>query len=259
MSYRILSRNEILGDYVSLFKYLNPIACTTDYATASGLFTFTNDDNVIAAKYWLEDTFELNYNKAFVIDENGNIDLMTKNDKYFVGIRVCVPYTEIKNNVTDEIVLKKDLSVGDYGMYPKTIANIENKNLNDTNISFDLPIHAGGNLSKYKTINSKIYELDNEYYLNYPMQHNMYKMPNGKQYFENQNIIFKLEKIRWWIDKIDDIAISQDILIGGIPYSSKLNHNFDEYYESDINEVLNIFSNNVDKSLKLEKKLVKSR
>lgn len=253
--FRILEKKELDGyDCFSLFDYFNKIACITDFAIASGTFSYENSDNLRAAKYWINETWELNYNYAYIIDEEGRFKLFDKFDKHVSGLRISGKYSDMKNYITGQMNVNEDLSVGEIGYFPTKVFNkpYNPRKLVNTGIIFQLPVLERGMFNTFDLSNTPIYEYNGNYILQYENQKTFSTLSDGQTYNYKEDIIFELEPIRIWIDKVHDLFLSQDIIMSGIAFKSEFGASeYDDYTESDIYRALSIFENNIDKSMNL--------
>lgn len=262
--FKLLEKKDIDGyDNFSLFDYLSPIAGITDFAIASGTCSFTNDDNVRTGFYWINETCEMDYNKIWVINCDGKLQPFPKKEKNYAGVRVYGKYSDIKKYIVGEMDVNEDLSVGEFGYFPTQVLKeyFNPRKAKNTGIELQFPILQDGMFNTFDLTSSSIYEYKDKYILSYENQRPLTLLSDDQTYLYKDDIVFLLEPIRIWIDKKHDNFLSQDVIMGGIAYKSGFdNCEYDDYTESDIYRTLNIFENNIEKSMDLyDKSKIKSK
>lgn len=263
--FRLLKLNEVVGqDKLSVFNTVDISADITDFAIASGTFSFVNEDDLTTGMYWVDDIENEKKRSAYVVDINGNIGETLKQEKNVVGIRVAVKYSDIKDSIISETFLDDNLSIIQYGNYPKDIVEEftyaeflklrNNGKVKETNAVCVLPRRNDGTFSRFGVVQKNVLQYNKINFVEYSMEHLMCSI-NDKRYYKGSPILFKVEPINWLVDKEKDIAITEDVIVGGIPYSSSTN----VYARNeDINDYLEFFEislNNTD-NIKTKKKKI---
>jgi len=249
--FRLLKLEEVVGeDKLSIFNSVDTSADITDFAIASGTFSFENKDNLDTGMYWLDNAV-LNEDKAYVVDINGKVDTLCKREKSVAGVRVAVKYSNIKDYCLSETELDDNLCIVEYGSYPKDIVTEftyseflklrNNGKLKDTGRICHLPRQNAGIFSRFGVVQKNVLEYKGMEFVEYNMEHKMCTM-NDKTYYKGYPMLFKVEPINWLVDKEKDVAVTEDVIVGGIPFSSST----DVYSNcEDINEYLRFFENSI--------------
>lgn len=251
VKFRLLKLDEVKGENkLSVFNTVDTSADITDFAIASGTFSFENKDNLDTGMYWLDDAV-LNEGKAYIVDINGGIDTLSKQEKSVAGVRVAVKYSDIKDSCLSETELDDDLCIVQYGSYPKDFVTeftyseflklCKNEKLKETGRMCYLPRQNDGAFSRFGVVQKPVLEYNGMEFVEYNMEHLMCNM-NGSRYYKGSPMLFKVEPINWLVDKERDVAVTQGVIIGGIPFSSST----DIYSRcEDINEYLRFFENSI--------------
>lgn len=182
----------------------------------------TNDGKPIG-NWWLDIPYDMKH--SYVVNYFGRFDYES-NSKIVVGIKPVVNYSVIKDFCKKTKNNYYNFFEVEYGKYPKSIVPEEEKRILEEHFQ-------NGTLEKTK----------NSYYVN-----------NGpkrvfKNYFEeyiynNERFIriltgelnyVKVEPLKWIVDKKNNLAITKDIVVVGIPFTSTL----DNDYGNQINDFLN--------------------
>ena len=236
----LLSYEQIFGNNkLDIFNKIEPKAFLTDFAILIGGSTFgTMKYNIFynRGNYWTKSN-TLN-NKVCVINLYGcNIDNFLCD--YTRGIRPALSYTNIKDNISNEIINKNGITEVEYGEYPQYAANkvlqeeleelYKSNKLNKTGKTYTT------GSKKYYGDNKDFlpqehieYEFDNKKYVRVKATSHIdysgvfkFKLSNYKEYFEGDYVWVEVSKIKWLVDEENDIALSKNILVAGIQFDNK--------------------------------------
>lgn len=251
----ILEKREL--DNMKLFyEYLGLETCPTSFAIASGLLYFRDSNNILRSSYFVNDTNESNYREIAIVDDKGDYAFKSKLDKFIPGIRIGMKKEELDDNLLyDSMVVNKDISVIEYGCFPKGRINRVYEKA-DTGLKIKLPT------SKYAYSVPQYVDFpvlrnlrDDTYFIEYPI--NSMTTIENKDFIPGEIGCFKIEPIRFWVDNTSNILLSQDVIMGGVPYKmSEINagYEYDDYYDSDVYNAVQI----IEEDIKILNNLVKS-
>lgn len=253
--FRILKLDEVIGENkLSIFKHIALSTDITDFAIASGTFSFKDLDSLTTGMYWLDDAV-LGENKAYVVGINSDIDKVCKYEKSIAGLRIAVKYSDIQDDIICETKIDDSLSVIQYGFYPKSLVReftypefvrlYDSKEINETEQTCILPRLTYGMFSKFGVTEKKILQYNQINFIEYNMEHVICAL-NGEKYFKGSPMLFKVEPINWFVDKEKDVAVTEDVIVGGIPFSSSVDMLSNN---EDINEYLEYFEKSIVKKV----------
>lgn len=242
----ILDKKQL--DSMTLFnKYISKTACPTSFAIATGLIDFTNKDNMVCASYFVNDSIEIAPNLIMKVTDLGTYSYASKIDKYIVGIRPGISSSNLDFNlILGGMTVNKDLSVIEYGYYPKSLLK---KPLfkEDTGVKIKLPIPDKA-LSKSEYREFIVYRNPNtnDYFIEYPIYRMCTRIEN-EIFNYGESTTFKIEPVRFWVDNNSGLCITQDIIQGGVSYKmfNDFEYTYDDYEESDLCEALTIMEENM--------------
>lgn len=225
-------------------------AKATDFAKATGLFTFDKTKDSGEAQYFLcsEDD-----NKVSIVSHDGKLDSLYKHTKWYAGVRPVMDFDTI-TLIFPELALFPKFN---YGYYPSN--RIETDERIPTGIFMKLPVPGDGICKGYSVIECEVYEGDNKKYIEYPMKKMLTTIDN-RTIIENQIFKYELKPITWLYDSKLQIAVTDKVLYGGIAYS--LNGNNEIYdslklFEDSVYDTLDIYDYDIAKSNKKVKKKTK--
>ena len=240
---RVLTKKE-LENMKLFYSYINYLSCPTDYAIASGALDFLNNDNMLCSCYYVNDTSEMDYSRIVYLDQEGDFKDINKLDRFLCGIRPSLEYSKVKDNC-DSLSVNRDISVMEYGYFPKTLIE-KPKRYEDTGESIILPCTKNmfGN-TEYKEFYVYKDKFGN-YFVEYPV-YGMITRIRDKYIHDGQKECFLIEPIRYWVDLNSDTAITQDVIIGGVPYKyyCDIPYEYDDYDESDVCRTLEIVESDI--------------
>lgn len=271
----LLTKKQVCDNPLQMFKKYGTNAAVTDFSLLLGIEVssdhtsdtlYYQDKSFIetrAADYWTKTQKE---DKAIAISSYGfGYNSPKKMNDSYIGIRPVINYSDINKYVKEKRITDKNVLEVDYGEYPQTIC--------DKKLELQLEQMYKENAiqkteKKYTISSSRFFipqELD-EYYFN----GNKYirfiadrdiirtKLSNKKYIEFGKTYWIKVEPITWMIDEKEDIAVTKNLLISGIPFDNYNNHKFEDteiynylnnYF---IKEIHNIKENKLDD---IEKKL----
>lgn len=228
--FEILSKEQL--EYMTLFdKYLSLWACPSDFAIGSGALPFANNKNALCSNYYIDDTNELYYSKIMISDIEGDYNYINKRDRFYSGIRLgAFIYNIDEKLIIDKMQVNEDISVIEYGYFPNKLIK-EKVKKESTSITIKLPVSKGSlNPVEYKEF--PVYKDKDLYYIEYPVNGLITEISN-KTYYEGMVARFSIEPVRFWVDNKSGLMISQDVVLGGVPYLFL--YNIDEYTIDDYN------------------------
>ena len=229
--FKLLNINQCLGkDKLKLFDKIDLSAELTDFAILLGANVIVNE-NQNKGYYLIEDERCKEYSCIIGVKEHAELGL--KNDAS-VGFRLTVDYDQIKDYVSNEKVIEKDLREFEFGYYPIEICDYEEQARMEeiflTNLSafektdnYHSIFETGFDImSKFK--NYYIYKFENERYIRY------------RNYDVEKFTWIKVLPIKWLMSALDEnIAVTEKILFPGYVFSRETMN--DEYLEYYINEL----------------------
>ena len=199
------------------------------------------------------------FTQTLAIGIEGQYKLISKTDKYFSGVRIAVSYSDIKNEVIDELKVNEDISILEYGYFPKKASDIKMPRI-PTGFYIKLP---KSNREFDPTVYEKfnVYKYGDKYFVSYPI--NRFTKIGNEHFEKDEKALFLIEPIRFWRDHDTDLCISQDIIMGGVAYTflpDEKECDYDDYDESSLKVAVNHIEENIDTLSKLigrDKKKVK--
>lgn len=242
----ILDKKE-LENMDLFYNYINYRACPTSFAIASGLLSFRDENDMICSHYFVNDTDELRYGEILTMGTYGQDRYCSKLDKYLPGIRIAMKESEVNNEMLNgSMDVDQNISVIEYGYFPKSIINKVTSKV-DTGIKIKLPISQFTYTPvEYKEFNVYEDEINNIYFVEYPV--NTMTSIENKDYIPGAKEKFKIEPVRFWVDKKSKTLISQDVIMGGVPYLGVRDgheYEYDDYYDSDLYIAVNVIEENM--------------
>jgi len=244
MNFFIANLREIKS--MTLFKsYINLISCPTDFALITGVLSFVNDNNMLTSDYFIDETNENEYSKIMTVTDNGLLRYTHKIDKYYPGIRMSFHNACIDEKlIISKMDINEDLSVVEYGYFPKSL--IRPKRKEKTGYMLKLPRSKSAFL-KPTYEDFEIYKDDDAYFIEYLYDGLFTNIDNNTIYGGNK-ASFKLEPIRFWLDNNSGLLISQDVILGGVPYrvlDKDEEYRYDDFMDSDLYKVLCVIEDDI--------------
>lgn len=138
------------------------------------------------------------------ITYNTKIEESTKSD---IGIRIKIPYSQLKSEIVDEYIDEDGIKVVLAGEYPQDLA--------PNQVSHDLTLLYINNILKP---NKKTYTIYSNYYKK-DLVFDEYTF-NNKRYILFDSQWIEVKPIEWYIDENLGIAFSKKIILAGIPLSN---------------------------------------
>lgn len=242
----ILDKRE-LENMKLFYEYIGLETCPTSFAIGTGALSFIDQNKVLRCNYFVNDTSELKYAHILTVNCEGRYKYASKLDKFFPAIRVALYENEINENyIYDEMPINKDISVLEYGYFPKSRINYA-RTKTDTNVTIKLPVSRYEyNEPEYKDFTVYKDEVGDFYYVIYQV-FSMVRIEN-KDFMPGEVGLFKIEPIRFWRDKNSKILISQDAILGGVQYkiSDGEPYQYNDYNESNLCEAVNVIENDIE-------------
>ena len=241
-----LTQNQLYDDTaLDVIKKRKTKAVITDYAIILGGYV-SNFDNESNLKYRIGSYFTGSYNESsvgIVYDDGKNYYTSLK--RRDTGIRLVIPFKD-KIPSNNGIVLEKPDGVleVEYGYYPQDTVTIKleeklnNKFLNN-NIRVTGNIHLFDFDGNITTINVKIktdknfrpkilkeYKFDNRYFVRVQIDScycgEYFYLSNYKNYGFGDYVWIEVKPVRWFVDEINKVLISEKILFSGVQYSENI-------------------------------------
>lgn len=236
-----LTNGKHLGDYPKL----------TDYAVLNGLKTNIIPNQLIYSEYWLayekevyESPRERDDPPDHYIQETSSYGALP-NDKT-VGIKPAIKYSdikrlcEIKDTYIYPIFYKRDeeyLFV-EFGEYPQNIVDNNLSNLLTQLYQENKLIQTGNVFSRdignpndgMKCLKEEVYEFNGEKYVRALNLNPEGILSNGHKAGNKEYYWVKVEPVIWFVDKKENLAITDKIIIGGVAYNSYETCLYEETY-----------------------------
>ena len=231
--FKILSKREI-DDMNLFYNYINLLSCPTDFAIGSGLLDFRNEDGMLCASYYVNDSHEMINSRILYVSSEGKYKYISKLDKYLCGVRLSTDYSLVKDKSSIGYI---DNNIGylEYG----------------TGVSISLPISKNMlGKSEYSSFSVFKEKFTNNYFIEYPI-YGLVTRIRDKCFYDRQKAYFLIEPLRFWVDYKSDTIITQDVILGGVPYKMYMPYEYDDYDESDLCEAVSVVEKDIDTLTKL--------
>ena len=232
---RLLTEKEIKEDGLLSLLIFRPSAAVTYFAAKLGGF-----------KGWATDTVKTKIPpyprnegayEHVIVDENGKLST-TSQSSTNVGIRPAISYDEIKDECVEVGTDHCGITYVTYGEYPQMLVTNydELKNLKKTEKQYDIPTRA-----KSDSLGHLLFDENGLPYaqgIRKPFfnQHHYFPQPeedllgialpykkaqeyiseNGNKYVQVNNDWYKVEPIKWRVEKENNIAITDRVIAGGV-------------------------------------------
>ena len=277
-SIEILSEENVFGENRYDFGGDISKADLTSFAVLTGASPRSRNSNEASdtGYWWLKDIKD-NGNKVCIINSDGKVTYLHPGST-FSGVRPAVKYSLIRPYCKELSLRIGNMKLAMFGEYPQLIAkgsyayeleeNYRNGNFIKTNQSFTTmkEIKNSGN---YVPVKNQVYSYDGRKVIKYAANNTFYESChyNGERIIKGNTYWVLVEPIIWIINEKDDIALSYQLLFGGIPYDnvrlyedtdgfddSFLKHYIDNYFSREIFPDFNLFNNYSDEGIYLRKK-----
>jgi len=255
----------------NLFKQFGISASHTDFSLLTGgdvTFEYlTLKSKKPQADYWTDIRNENNL--PLIINSFGETEVAFANQRN-IGIRLVLKYSEFINDIIDENLINDNISEATLGNYPTNVCDYDTSNhleklyrLNNLSLTPKKYLINENLIQRSGLIptNLAVYECLGNYYVRI-ISNNLHpnlRLSNGM--FSNNGEFYwiKVCPLVWYLDKENDIMLTKDVIVSGIPYriNQKLYDNEESFLSLFVNERLmeDIFDNNFKKVK--EKHLIK--
>ena len=233
---------ENIKDLDNLFKQFGISSHHTDFSLLTGgdvTFDYlTSKSKKPQADYWTDIKNENNL--PMIINSFGEMEVAFANQRN-IGIRLVAKYSDFINEIIDEYVINGNISEVTLGSYPTNVCDYDTSNLLEklyriNNLSLtpntylinENIIQKSGFIPK----NLDVYEYLENYYVRI-ISNNLHpnlRLSNGM--FSNNGEFYwiKVPPLVWYLDKENDIMLTKDVIVSGIPY--RINQKFYDNEES---------------------------
>ena len=236
----------------SLINENNIEATATDFAKILGVGTIAPDTYHYG--YLIED-----YDKSKQVNVlyNENLELSFSPKKRFMGIRLVVNFSDISKYCSNIRINKNGyICSAECFMYPKNVTDNNIRTLNALSKMYSLdPTNPYLNIANSITVDSYPIQSENPFFPKtleqYIVNKKIYvkvlsntfdkvKLSNNKTYDNKECIWFESSPIIWDINQKNNIAMTHDIIVSGVPFDKKDKYkgNFDK---TDLYEYLNTY------------------
>lgn len=245
---------QIFGSYhrrkLNFINIRGKMADTTDYAVILGasyleLLTVDYKSTIKSGNYW---TNRQNIDRNVdCVECLGNLRWFYYNRRN-VGIRVKFKWSEVKEYCSNIRIADDGVMEAEYGLLPsvapkkwiqRELEEKFNSNaLTTSNLNFTNDINTFNDYDKsFEPISQTVYEYQRKMYVRAEVKPNYdkkYIKLSNKEFYKAGNFVWiELRPIKLLVDELADTAISEKILIAGIPFNS-LKKYFDEYFSKEI-------------------------
>jgi len=237
---------------LEIFSKRTSSANMTDFALAMC-------ENTNKNTYWTKNNDQ--EVRAYIINEFGKASRANTKSKN-IGIRPVVKWSQIKPYCKNIELNDDGVLEAEYGLFPNNFVTPSLQNKLDilfktNNLMLNSNVYKTGTFNENYQLEENIYEIyehNNKKYINIEIKNNIsQKYSNNIQYEKGAKVWVELKPLKLWIDEKSDIAIHEDIIIGGIKYNTY--HLGLTYFEmTDIFHYLQyFFKNNTIKKIKDKK------
>ena len=250
----------------NLFKQFGISAHHTDFSLLTGgdvTFDYlTSKSKKPQADYWTDIKNENNL--PLIINSFGDTEVAFINQRN-IGIRLVLKYSDFINYVEDENVINDTISKVLLGSYPNEVCDYDTSNLLEklyriNNLALapkkylinENLIQRCGFIPK----NLDVYEYLDNYYVRI-ISNNLHpnlRLSNGVVSNNGNFYWIKITPLVWYLDKENDIMLTKDAIVSGIPY--RINQKFYDNEESFLSLFVNerLMEDILDNNLKKVKK-----
>ncbi len=238
MKVRIPSKKEL--DSLNYFDSFVLGSEPTDFAVVTGLKTNEPSswlsDSIYDDKVWCLLDRKMVFKYIDKVDTN-YIEKRLSNR--YVGIRPVIKYSSVKDEVTDETYIDDEISVVNFGEYPRISLpkeledKLENLYSNGELLKTEKTYTTDGedynprNLKKFVPAMSEEYVYDGEKYVRIKANSfgEKFSLSNGHEYKSGDYVWLKVAPVEWFVCKANDMMISKEMLLSGIYFSDKKEYN----------------------------------
>ncbi len=243
--YTVLRLDQIVGpDALDVIKRYGTEAIVTGYAIKRGVEDFMLRGkyyaeqrrepkgtllNQTCCEYWTSTRVDGSISKCYAFGKLMPIPEAAWSDDN--GIRLVVPFDEIKDQVMDTYKIKAEggeVTVVTYGEYPQDVLDTDEKyTMNEAyNEGKVKPTGKTYSALGYRTEmfydgNERHFERDE--YPEYEFNGEKYVLGQAAYFHNGESRMFwaKVKPIEWIIDEKEGLAITKDCIVGGVPISRK--------------------------------------
>ena len=233
---RLLTEKEIKEDGLLSLLIFRPSAAVTYFAAKLGGF-----------KGWATDTVKTKIPpyprnegayEHVIVDENGKLST-TSQSSTNVGIRPAISYDEIKDECVEVGTDHCGITYVTYGEYPQTVALLdadELLSLKETGKQYDIPTRAKSDSLGHLLFDENGFpyaqgirksSFNQHHYFPRPEEDELgialpyrkakeYISESGNKYVKVNNEWFKVQPIKWRVEKENNIAITENVIAGGV-------------------------------------------
>ena len=246
----LLNEEQILVyNELSILNKINSRAKITDFAVLLGGYHNTFIEIRRTGYYWIKSNSKYN-----IINDYGykDYDNIKHRDN---GIRPVMSYSNIKNDISNEIINENGIKEIGYGEYPQKTVNkklqdeleelYQNNKLIKTGKTYTTDSRKWNDYDEDFLPQEHIeYEFDDKKYVrvkaNSWYEGRIFVLSNGEGYGNGNYVWVEVSKVKWLVDEENDIALSKDILVAGIQFDNKEKYN-DAFENSNIYNFLNTY------------------
>lgn len=245
----LLTEEQIYGkNKLNIFNVMNPRAVVSDTAILRGAFVsdyhvdYDSSPKGRTGYYWLQN-FDKN-DEIRGVYCNGLCGYFYYNNRN-VGVRVALPYSQIRSLPHTKIIGNDGLFRIQYGYYPGLAVDSSMQNVleNAYNVGDLTNIGAGcifdgrrydDYFKNFITEKQTYFEYNGEVYAriraNLDLTYNYYfTLSNGEKYEIGDFVWVKVEPIVWLKHPLDDFMISKKVIVAGVMFNqNKYNGDFSE-------------------------------
>lgn len=276
LDFTLLTKDQVVGEnQLKIFEIYGTKCAITDFVRALGGTSdwtqYTKEGRNLknrAGAWRLKD-----FNPEVLIElctksiTSAGICKQTSIAKRDIGIRPAIPYSQIKNKITNEHCIY-GLKEVEFGEYPGNIENEAISKILEENYYNKTLIKTGKTYTTdsiddyfrgipFKPRKFEEYEYKGSKYIRFVgefMNHG-YTLSDGRTISSPNGYWIKVEPIKWLVDEENDIAISKKILVSGIQFN--LHSNITTFEDTNIKKYLDdYFAKDIISSIaktKLEK------
>jgi len=268
--YDIDSEKKYIGGKLTKGKYLGEDTKATDYAILNGLKTFISKNGNICGKYWLnkhEDVYDSPRERddppEFTAQATNSFGWAYPTDKS-IGIKPALEISNIKiiSEVVESYIYPvfyerdEEYLFIEFGEYPQNIVDnnlsnlltrlYEENQLKQTGNTFSRDI--GNSIDGMKCIEEEEYEYNGNKYVRAINLNPEGILTNGEKAGTKEYYWVKVEPVVWYIDKEENLARADKIIIGGVSFNDKLSWSYEETYAAKF--INNYFAEDLTKNHK---------
>ena len=226
--FRFLSENEYYDNYSRLLRYCEKIARVTDFAILEGAFPVKCQSKLLFNGFWwLRDMLSKD-KMVLCIDPNGDLDSCKYTSD--VGARPVIDYSVIASHCDFAENLDLGLCEVECGEYPRNIVDDSMARkldfekflgrLKKSGKSYTLFVKTGNKPTTFAPKKYEEYEYQGKKFINMISENSLrIKKDYGRAIEFNKPYWVKVEPITWIVDEKNNVAITKDIVFGGVPFN----------------------------------------